>query len=127
MTLRSLRPPLAVEVTSTAPPRTPPTSKSRQEAQAAIDGSLPEIADLRPEDRPLTIEAPDSTDSDGTKRPKIRGTVKIASGPWALEESWWDPSPTQRDYWDVELQSGGLYRLYRDRSNGAWFVDGIYD
>jgi hypothetical protein len=27
----------------------------------------------------------------------------------------------------VELSGGGLYRLYRERRSGDWFVDGIYD
>jgi len=35
--------------------------------------------------------------------------------------------PAARDYWDVELSDGGLYRIYRDRKDGAWFADGIYD
>jgi hypothetical protein len=34
---------------------------------------------------------------------------------------------TFRDYWDVELSDGALYRIYRDRKTGAWFADGIYD
>jgi hypothetical protein len=106
--------------------------------------------------------------------------VKVASGPWSLEEGWWlddsrsgrsarslpegrslalrerernegsgarsrppplhpgeppagapaDPeqaAATFRDYWDVELSDGALYRIYRERSTGTWFVDGIYD
>jgi hypothetical protein len=103
--------------------------------------------------------------------------VKVASGPWSLEEGWWlddsrsgrsarslpegrsltlrerernegsgtrsSPHPgepragapadpeqadaTFRDYWDVELSDGGLYRIYQDRATGAWFADGIYD
>jgi protein ImuB len=110
-------------------------------------------------------------------QPPIAGAVKVASGPWSLEESWWlddlssgrsvrslpegrslalrerersegsgaRPSPqpgepragasadpdqaeaTFRDYWDIELSDGALYRIYRDRKTGAWFADGIYD
>ena len=61
------------------------------------------------------------------KRPRVQGRVRIASGPWRLEERWWEEQPVARDYWDVELADGGLYRLYRDRASGDWFVDGIYD
>jgi protein ImuB len=32
-----------------------------------------------------------------------------------------------RDYFDVELTDGGIYRLYRNLDNGGWFVDGMYD
>lgn len=60
------------------------------------------------------------------KRPRIEGRVKVASGPWGLEEGWWTEEPTGRDYWDVEL-TGGIYRIYRDRVTGEWFADGIYD
>jgi len=34
---------------------------------------------------------------------------------------------TNRDYWDVKLSDGALYRIYRDRVTCAWFADGIYD
>ena len=32
-----------------------------------------------------------------------------------------------RDYWDVELEGGGIYRIYRDRQSAEWFADGVYD
>ncbi|MFP5284747.1 MAG: hypothetical protein ACLGI9_03320, partial [Thermoanaerobaculia bacterium] len=60
------------------------------------------------------------------KRPRIEGRVKVASGPWGLEEGWWTEESTGRDYWDVEL-AGGIYRIYRDRATDEWFADGIYD
>ena len=60
-------------------------------------------------------------------RPRIQGRIRVASGPWRLEEEWWHEHSVARDYWDVELSDGGLYRLYRDRGSGDWFVDGIYD
>ena len=48
-------------------------------------------------------------------------------GPWRLEEDWWSETPADRDYWDVELTNGGLYRLFQDRRTGNWYADGIYD
>lgn len=57
----------------------------------------------------------------------IRGTVRVASGPWQLEEGWWSEAPVARDYWDVELAGGDLYRIYRERASGSWFADGVYD
>ncbi len=59
--------------------------------------------------------------------PRIQGLVRIAAGPWAFEEGWWKDEPAAREYWDVELSGGGLYRLYRNDSNGEWFADGVYD
>jgi protein ImuB len=71
--------------------------------------------------RPISLK----TASDAM--PSIHGSIKVAAGPWSLEEGWWTESPADRDYWDVELTDGGLYRIYRDRKGGAWFADGIYD
>jgi protein ImuB len=60
-------------------------------------------------------------------QPPISGSIKVASGPWSMEEGWWSSDPADRDYWDVELSDGALYRIYRDRATSAWFADGIYD
>jgi protein ImuB len=57
----------------------------------------------------------------------IAGSVRVAAGPWSLEEGWWGETPADRDYWDVELSDGGLYRVYRERKADAWFADGVYD
>jgi protein ImuB len=97
LAVRVLRPPLAVEVLT------------GEEA-------------ARPAELRGTV-ADDTTE----KRPRVEGRVRVASGPWGLEEGWWSGDPVARDYWDVELAQGGLYRLYRERGSGDWFVDGIYD
>jgi protein ImuB len=73
---------------------------------------------------PMEIRTPGSVVA---KRPRVEGTVKVASGPWGLEEGWWADEPTGRDYWDVELAGRGLYRIYRERTTGVWYADGIYD
>ena len=74
------------------------------------------------EGRPISIKSL-STDS----APLISGNIRIAAGPWALEDGWWTDVPADRDYWDVELSDGGLYRIYRDRAAEKWFADGVYD
>jgi hypothetical protein len=53
----------------------------------------------------------------------------VASGPWRLEESWWAESPAiaRPVYWDIELENGGLYRIFQEGSSGSWYADGIYD
>jgi hypothetical protein len=61
----------------------------------------------------------------GEKR--VEGDVRVGSGPWRLEERWWSEESIDRDYWDVELSDGGLYRIFREKKGGGWFVDGIYD
>jgi protein ImuB len=54
---------------------------------------------------------------------KIRGRVLRSAGPWRLEGEWWGEEALRRDYYEVELSDGGIYRLYVDRSR--WFVDAI--
>lgn len=75
-------------------------------------------------ERPESLAPRD--DGDG-KRPKIEGRVKIAAGPWRLEEGWWSDAPTDREYWDVELEPAGLFRIFRELPGGGWYADGVYD
>jgi len=85
------------------------------------DDAGPDVAGARPVELRATVS------DDAGRKIRIEGPVRIASGPWTLEEAWWTPEPAERDYWDVELVRGGLYRIYRDRRSRSWYVDGIYD
>ena len=99
LTVRTLRPPVEVEVlTADGEARTP----------------CPEPVQINP----LPTEK---------RHVRIEGSVRVAAGPWELEEGWWRDQPTLRDYWDVELQNGAVCRLYRDRLSERWFADGVYD
>ena len=53
--------------------------------------------------------------------------VLQCAGPWRLFGEWWGESRFARDYYDVELSDGGVYRLYRNMEDESWFIDGIYD
>ena len=60
------------------------------------------------------------------------GRVVHVAGPWKLRGEWWSADPFAREYYDVELSDGGVYRIYRDlcpgRGGGArWWADGVYD
>ncbi len=57
----------------------------------------------------------------------VRGRVVDAAGPWRTSGDWWKENAWSRDEWDVSLSDGALYILYRDRRDGAWFVEGTYD
>ena len=57
------------------------------------------------------------------KGEEICGRVLQSAGPWRLEGEWWGEQALRRDYYQVELTDGGIYRLYVDRSR--WFVDAI--
>ncbi len=100
LAVRVLRPPVAIEV--------------------LVDEKEGEAPSIPAEIRTPATEA-------AAKRPRVEGRVKVASGPWGLEEEWWAEEPTGRDYWDVELAGRGLYRIYRERETGVWYADGVYD
>jgi protein ImuB len=64
---------------------------------------------------------------DGRQLGVAGGRVVRRVGPWRLFGEWWGESRFARDYYDVELTDGGIYRLYRNLEGGSWFVDGVYD
>jgi protein ImuB len=104
LAVRVLRPPVEIEVLTAG--------------SAGSEGSGPETP---------PVEIRSTPGSEEEKRPRVEGAVKVASGPWGLEEEWWAEDPAGRDYWDVEIAGRGLYRIYRERATGAWYADGIYD
>jgi len=65
--------------------------------------------------------------AESSKRPTPGGEVAVCAGPWRMEEGWWSEAPLERQYWDVEVAAGGLWRLFREVASGRWFADGAYD
>jgi protein ImuB len=57
----------------------------------------------------------------------LSGAVRMSSGPWRVEDAWWTDAPAAREYWDVELERGGIYRVYQSAASSDWFVDARYD
>jgi hypothetical protein len=84
------------------------------------------------------------------------GAVATSAGPWRTSGAWWkgEASGTEekrtlsasvprcvagtevtrskegswdRDEWDVLLEDGATYRLFRQRDGDHWFVDGVVD
>ncbi|HXZ88640.1 MAG TPA: hypothetical protein VEF07_08710 [Candidatus Binataceae bacterium] len=77
--------------------------------------------------------------------------VVSAAGPWRRQGEWWAadeaplpnrraashqqapswqahaPQAYARDYYELALEDGGVYRVYCDLYSGKWFVDGLYD
>jgi len=133
LAVRVLRPPIEIEVITTgvsASAGHPEESSTRDPGLLRLptqappsSGSLAIARDGRSDSRIrlLSIKSADGTN------PRIAGAVRVAAGPWSMEEGWWSDAPAARDYWDVELSEGGLYRIYRDRSSNSWFADGVYD
>jgi protein ImuB len=110
LAVRVLRPPLAVRVELAEGP-----------------GGTARPAMLRATEEPEQLVPAGVGAPAPRRKPQVTGTVRVASGPWHLEEGWWGDQPVEREYWDVELAEGGVYRLYHDRQRGQWLVDGVYD
>ncbi len=58
---------------------------------------------------------------------RCQGRVVMSAGPWRVHGEWWKEEPYRRDYYDVQLSDGGVYRLFFDPVRTKWFVDGYYD
>jgi protein ImuB len=78
--------------------------------------ALPARVWLTAEQRPQRVEARG-----------VKGSVAAAAGPWRTTGDWWAASEWARDEWDLGLDDGALYRIYRDHRTGGWFVEGVYD
>ncbi len=115
LTVRVLRPPVPLEVLAGGAP-----SQLVAEPSGGADPRQA-LAELKLLSIASTVVAA------SRKQPRITGRVRVAAGPWGLEEEWWNEQPVARDYWDVELEGGGIYRIYRDRQSAEWFADGVYD
>jgi protein ImuB len=57
----------------------------------------------------------------------LTGTIQNAAGPWRTSGEWWAETRWARDEWDVALDDGALYRIFRDLDSARWFVDAMYD
>jgi protein ImuB len=62
-------------------------------------------------------------------RGQAGGAVVGCAGPWRTSGEWWqlDGAGWDRDAWDVELDTGGLYRLARRRTTNTWEIEGAFD
>jgi len=107
---------------SLAPFSPPPPPDTRREPPRARGLLMPRL--FRP---PLPVDVT----AEGNRIASIRGetiagNVRVCSGPWHIEEGWWRDAPAEREYWDVELWEGGIYRVYRsegEQEGKEWFVD----
>jgi protein ImuB len=52
-------------------------------------------------------------------------TVVRCAGPWRVDMGWFSDAPVGRDEYDVLLDDGELYRIYRQGTH--WYVRGLYD
>ncbi len=113
LAVRTFRPPIPIEVTT--------REAEGDDVQIATIRSL---ADVLSDTRPPAPDARPRVEAGG--KIEIAGTVRICSGPWRVEEGWWSDRPDIREYWDIELERGGVYRVFRGAAS-EWFVDARYE
>lgn len=60
---------------------------------------------------------------------RLAARVVSIAGPWRRDGEWWNGAERAlaRDYYDLALGDGAVYRAFCERHSGRWFVDGIYD
>ncbi len=136
LAVRVFRPPIPVEV-MTRPSRTDEPGEVQIESIRTVRAQeRSQIADRRSQEgdgidsrryEPIEPARPQKTRVEVGASTEIEGSVRLSSGPWRVEEGWWADTPADRDYWDIELQRGGIYRVYRDEVRDGWFVDARYD
>jgi protein ImuB len=95
---------------------------------------VPARVAIGPDQRPVRV----TTD----RRGFAGGGVTSCVGPWRTSGDWWETGPGKaggagkageagegwdRDEWDVALNDGAVYRIFRNRSSDAWFVEAIVD
>ncbi len=58
----------------------------------------------------------------------LGGRVVSIAGPWRRDGEWWrHAGGFARDYYELALDDGGVYRAFRDLNSARWYVDGVYD
>lgn len=56
--------------------------------------------------------------------PAVRGPITEALGPYRATGGWWESEAWATEEWDIQTESGGLYRLAR--VGDAWHLEGSY-
>ncbi|MCP3858572.1 MAG: hypothetical protein GY704_02875, partial [Phycisphaeraceae bacterium] len=99
LVVRVLRPPVPMEVI---------TEEARDTRYSMLDARYPSpsqetsrVAETSNKDlKPLASMRLISVASESGATPRIQGLVRVAAGPWTLEDGWWSNQPVERDYWD---------------------------
>lgn len=151
--VRPRPPPAHAEAARPRPPRTDTEAtrarSSRKDAEAA--GAAPSRKDAEtarasssqkdagrtptawaktpPGPRPLWLVQPPRRlpVRDGT--PCWHGPLTLEHGPERIDTGWWsgdDDPPACRDYWVARHVDGGHYWVFREHTQGRWFLHGIF-
>ena len=103
--------------------RIPVPARVRVDQHTPVHVTTDRVA-TRP-DRPVLATRSANADRGGLSG----GGVQRCAGPWRTSGGWWTVTTKawDRDEWDVTLTDGATYRVFRDRSTDAWFIEGVVD
>lgn len=97
---------------------------------------LEQVADHRPEKAWRYCEAGKGKGSSGNPNRPVwllqrplrcrEGSLALKSGPERIESGWWDGMDVARDYYVAQHRNGARLWVYCDRSNGEWYVQGLF-
>jgi len=146
MPANSWRPEAVRLDTFAPPPPAVPQSMARPDGEKNENVARMVMRTIRPAEEVEVMcmrEAPEFV-----RGARICARVVSAAGPWRRQGEWWTaadigspngnsltanswhantPLSYARDYYELALADGGVYRVYCDLYSGKWFVDGIYD
>ncbi len=55
-----------------------------------------------------------------------KGNLALLKGPERIESGWWDGKDVSRDYYVARDENGSRFWVFCDRSDGEWYVQGIF-
>ena len=103
-------------------PRSRKRSSSKQ-SLGALDRPLHLLR--RPEPLALTATIPDGPPVRFRRHGRQHHVSRYA-GPERIETGWWRGRSAWRDYYRVETAEGRRFWLFRRRSDGKWFLHGVF-
>ena len=116
--------PEAVQRNAFKPPQPPGPDAPR----AAFAGNLARLA-IRAIQPALEIEVLGVRGiPEFVRGPKLGTRVVSLAGPWRRDGEWWRGDlGFARDYYQLALDDGCVYRVFRDLNSERWYADGVYD
>jgi protein ImuB len=133
----SHRPERAFKLTPFSPPKKPQRTRKKRGArkparwQQAQQATLPLVMNgtsgaLRLLDPPKLQESTSSQIQNITIE-GLQSPVVALHGPTKVDSEWWSESPVSRDYYEVETQDGGRYWVFKKKTDGQYYLHGIFD
>jgi protein ImuB len=89
-----------------------------QEPSAPVFGGAPLERPCWLLEKPVALEVHDG-------HPAWNGKLALLSGPERIDTAWWS-TPQCRDYFVAQHGDGALLWVFRERTSGRWFAQGVF-